>query len=778
MSANETRVFPITLSLVLLLFALPSLHIPIAHGATYVPGVAIGEYVDYGQISFRGNGNGFDLQAFNHIIDLKSMVTNVDGNNVTLVQTATFDNGTQPRSVVLQGDVATGKGNLTFVLIAGGLSAGDPVTKAPQIQGSVGFASVINETVDRYYAGAVRSVNVGIQEPSLPGVTFRSAVYWDRQTGFALELSLTSFIPTGILSPSSPSSSITIHLKATSTNIWAASTNPDFSLDITPLSSFVLFQGGSDTFSVNLTGVGLLTSPINLQTQLSQTNSSVTNPPRLSITPLTITLGLGASGQSSLQVNATTLTDLGLYILTVNATSGSLRQDAIFTVEVVPPDFELLPATIILSLPQGTTVSTAMTVESLGAFTGTVQLSPLIFQPDLTISLNTTSIQLSPGGIVNVQLNATAASTLASTTYFGYLMANSGSQSHITYLIIDVVQLSAPVISIISVSPNPANTGASVTLNFGVYSLVTVTGITVNWGDGTTTANLAATAISDSHVYATTGDAKSETFKITINATNVAGIGTATFLEVVTDRLPTTSIAGVSPSSVYVGQTFTLSFAASDADGTIASASIDWGDGMNTALTGTATQATHSYTSYGTFAIKATITDNSGNTASATYTMTIPQPDFSVSATSPSATTTGQSATSTITITANAGFTGAINLSVITQPSGPSCTATPTSITQSQTATVSCSSTTAGTYTITVTGTSGSTSHQSTFSTTFNEPASPASPQPNTILGLAPVIFYGILGGVIAVIAAIGTLVALRSRQSNRPRGSLSSQAT
>ena len=778
MSVNETRVFPITLSLVLLLFALPSLHIPIAHGATYVPGVAIGEYVDYGQISFHGNGNGFDLQAFNHTIDLKSIVTSVDGNNATLVQTATFDNGTQPRSVVLQGDVATGKGNLTFVLIAGGLSAGDPVTKAPQIQGSVGFASVINETVDRYYAGAVRSVNVGIQEPSLPGVTFRSAVYWDRQTGFALELSLTSFIPAGILSPSSPSSSITIHLKATSTNIWPASTNPDFSLDITPLSSFILYQGSSDTFSVNLTGVGLLTSPINLQTQLSQTNSSLTNPPTPSITPLTITLGLGASGQSSLQVNATTLTDLGLYILTVNATSGSLRQDAIFTVEVVPPDFELLPATIILSFPQGTTVSTAMTVESLGAFTGTVQLSPLIFQPDLTISLNTTSIQLSPGGIVNVQLNATAASTLASTTYFGYLMGNSGSQSHITYLIIDVVQLSAPVISIISVSPNPANTGASVTLNFGVYSLVTVTGITVNWGDGTTTANLAATAISDSHVYATTGDAKSETFKITINATNIAGIGTATFLEVVTDRLPTTSITGVSPSSVYVGQTFTLSFAASDADGTIASASIDWGDGMNTALTGTATQATHSYTSYGTFAIKATITDNSGNTASAAYTMTIPQPDFSVSATSPSATTTGQSATSTITITANAGFTGTINLSVTTQPSGPSCTATPTSITQSQTATVSCSSTTAGAYTITVTGTSGSTSHQSTFSTTFNEQVSPASPQPNTILGLAPVIFYGILGGVIAVIAAIGTLVALRSRQNNRPGGSLPSQAT
>jgi len=83
-SMNKTRILPITLSLVLLLVSLPSLNIPIAHGATYTPGVSIGEWVDYGQLSFQGNGNSFNVLAFTHVIDLNSSVTNVNGNNVTV----------------------------------------------------------------------------------------------------------------------------------------------------------------------------------------------------------------------------------------------------------------------------------------------------------------------------------------------------------------------------------------------------------------------------------------------------------------------------------------------------------------------------------------------------------------------------------------------------------------------------------------------------------------------------------------------------------------------
>src|SRR5205807_9984504 len=182
-------------------------------------------------------------------------------------------------------------------------------------------------------------------------------------------------------------------------------------------------------------------------------NSSAAHPPTLSVTPLSINLGTGQSAQSSLQVSADTLTDLGLYILTVNATSGSARQDAIFTVEVVPPDFALLPSAIILSVPQGTTVSTTLTVKALGAFTGTVMLSQLIFPSSLQLALNTTSVAILPAHTVNVQLNSTAASYLASTTYLGTVMADSGSHFHVAYPIMHVAHVSPPRLATASAYP-------------------------------------------------------------------------------------------------------------------------------------------------------------------------------------------------------------------------------------------------------------------------------------------------------------------------------------
>src|SRR2546427_437530 len=352
MSVKRTHVFPITLSLVLLLIALPSLHIPVAHGAIYTPGVTVGQYVDYGQISFESSGSAFNMQAFNHTIDLRDTVTNVNGNNVTISETATFDNGTAPHTEVLQGNVATGAGNLTFAVIAGGLVDGDPVTESSTVQGFSGF------------------------------------------------------------------------------------------------SSFIIDQGSSNTVSVNLTSVGGFTGTVYIQAQLSQANSTVTNAPAVSLSYSSVTLDSGHSVQSSLQITATTLTNLGNYLITVNATTASLKHDGIFVVEVVPPDFELSPDTILVSVPKGTTVSTTLTVRPLGAFSGTVLMSSFVIDPGLQISLNTTNVALSPGQSVNVQVNATAASTVATATYFAYVIADSGTQPHVAYVIINVIQLSPATVVI------------------------------------------------------------------------------------------------------------------------------------------------------------------------------------------------------------------------------------------------------------------------------------------------------------------------------------------
>jgi PKD repeat protein len=90
------------------------------------------------------------------------------------------------------------------------------------------------------------------------------------------------------------------------------------------------------------------------------------------------------------------------------------------------------------------------------------------------------------------------------------------------------VLVNPPVVTIASIAPNPANVAQMVTVTFSVTSTVPITGISVNWGDGTTNV-LSATATSDTHAYNAAG-----TFTVTVTATNSAGPGSATAQETVT----------------------------------------------------------------------------------------------------------------------------------------------------------------------------------------------------------------------------------------------------
>jgi PKD repeat protein len=68
----------------------------------------------------------------------------------------------------------------------------------------------------------------------------------------------------------------------------------------------------------------------------------------------------------------------------------------------------------------------------------------------------------------------------------------------------------------------------------------------------------------------------------------------------------------------------TVTFTATDPDGTIASISVNWGDSTTPdTLSGSATFDTHTYATTGSFTITVTATDNSGSTGSATKTETV-----------------------------------------------------------------------------------------------------------------------------------------------------------
>jgi len=226
-----------------------------------------------------------------------------------------------------------------------------------------------------------------------------------------------------------------------------------------------------------------------------------------------------------------------------------------------------------------------------------------------------------------------------------------------------------PSVTIISATPNPANTGQQVTVNFGVSNPTAVTSINVNWGDGTTDT-LSATAISDTHTYANTGSQTSSAFTINVTATNSAGHGSATATETVNDRPPAVTISTILPNPATTSQIVTVAFSATDPDGTIASYTVNWGDASaSNGLPGTATSDTHSYSSAGSFTITVTATDNSGSTGTSSKSITVNGPGKTTASLSVSCSlnsiASGASTSCTVTVTGSSIYppSGVVTLS-------------------------------------------------------------------------------------------------------------------
>ncbi len=142
-------------------------------------------------------------------------------------------------------------------------------------------------------------------------------------------------------------------------------------------------------------------------------------------------------------------------------------------------------------------------------------------------------------------------------------------------------------------------------------------------------------------------------------------------------------------------------------------------------------------------------------------------PGFTVTASTASA-STGSSAISTITIGAVNGFTETVDMTD-TIPSGLNCNPiSPSTVTGHGTASLSCNSTIPGAYNVTVTAASGPISHTATTTITLTAAPSKTPSAPANIFRLAPAVFYAIVGGVMIMIVATGSLLFLRSRSEGK----------
>ena len=141
----------------------------------------------------------------------------------------------------------------------------------------------------------------------------------------------------------------------------------------------------------------------------------------------------------------------------------------------------------------------------------------------------------------------------------------------------------------------------------------TIVGYAWDFADGSTGSGATPT-----HSYSLAG-----TYSVKLNVTDNSGsTQVSTQTVTITDRPPTITLTQ-SVTTASPGQAVVLTISASDPDGTIATTTVNWGDGTTDTISGPPTTDSHTYslgsgTPSATYTISVTVHDNSGSTRSAT----------------------------------------------------------------------------------------------------------------------------------------------------------------
>ena len=384
------------------------------------------------------------------------------------------------------------------------------------------------------------------------------------------------------------------------------------------------------------------------------------------------------------------------------------------------PTYTLSASPSSVTVTQGSTGSSTITVSPLNGFTSSVTLSAsglpsgvtAAFSPNPTTTTSTLTLTANPTattGTVTVTLTGTSGTLPPKTTTLS-LTVNaqaapdytlSASPSSVT-----VTQGSTGT-STITVSPLNGFTG-SVNLSTSILP----SGVTVAFNPNPTTTTSTLTLAASST--AATGT-------VTLTITGFSGSLTRTTTLSLTVAAAPDYTLSASPSSVTVtqGSTGTSTITVSPQNGftggvTLSASGLPIGvtaafSPNPTTTTSTLTLTANPTATTGTVTV--TITGTSGTLPPKTTALTLTvnaqvAPDYTLSASPSSVTVTqGSTGTSTITVSPQNGFTGSVNLSTSSLPSGVTASFSPNPTTTTSTLTLAASPTaTTGTVTVTITG--------------------------------------------------------------------------
>jgi hypothetical protein len=169
-----------------------------AHATVYTAGVTVGQSASYAHVNVTYHGTLYYspvpqwVKDLNATVQITGTVKHFDTpTNVTVQSVAEYVNGTT-NTVSYNGDLMTGLGNLTFGVIAGGLTTGDALWNAP-------YTPTINQTITETILGVSRTVNVWNNTYKIPVATGNAIIsqeyVWDQISGINLESKHLSIYP-------------------------------------------------------------------------------------------------------------------------------------------------------------------------------------------------------------------------------------------------------------------------------------------------------------------------------------------------------------------------------------------------------------------------------------------------------------------------------------------------------------------------------------------------------------------------------------------------------
>jgi hypothetical protein len=203
---------------------------------------------------------------------------------------------------------------------------------------------------------------------------------------------------------------------------------PGFTLALNP-TSLTVQQGSNGQTTLTVTPQNGFTGTVSLSLVAGQDQV----PQGLTLSPGSVQVSGSGPVNQPLTLSAQPTTPTGTYRLKVRATSGSLTREADLTVAVTAPPpspgFTLALNPTSLTVQQGASGQTTLTVTPQNGFTGTVSLSLVAGQDQVPqgLTLSPGSVQVSGSGPVNQPLTLSAQPTTPTGTYRLKVRATSGS---------------------------------------------------------------------------------------------------------------------------------------------------------------------------------------------------------------------------------------------------------------------------------------------------------------------------------------------------------------